>query len=173
MNVVLETNRLSLREFTAADSDFIVQLLNTPGWLRFIGDRNVKTSEDALRYLENGPIRSYRENGFGLYLVALKETGIAVGMCGLIKREGLESVDIGFAFLPLFSGQGLAVEIAQATLAYAKNVLHLEKVLAITDPRNERSIRLLEKLGLKFEKWVVLPGQQEELLLFSTGPFSQ
>ena len=168
MKYILETERLRLREFTISDTRFIIELLNSPGWLQFIGDRNVKTEEQAKTYLENGPIRSYRENGFGLSLVERKEDSLAIGMCGILKRQDLEWPDIGFAFLPLYYGKGYAFEISKATLAYAKNKLGIPKIAAITVSDNQKSIRLLEKLGLRFNNTINLPGNMNELLLYST-----
>src|SRR5215213_5568163 len=130
MDYILETERLSLREFTLVDAKFIVELLNSPGWLQFIGDRYVKTEEKAESYLQNGPIKSYHENGFGLSMVELKENRTAIGMCGIIKRDSLETPDIGFAFLPQYEGKGYAFEIADATLSYAKNNLAIAKISA-------------------------------------------
>lgn len=165
---ILETQRLSLREFKTSDSDFIIKLLNTPKWLEFIGDKNVKSTEDAIEYLQNGPFKSYSENGFGLWLVALKESELAIGMCGLIKRENLENVDIGFAFLPNFTKQGYALEIASATLDYAKHSLKIKDIVAITDSKNIASIRLLDKIGLSFEKSIQSQNKENLLLLSST-----
>ena len=168
MTRILVTERLFLREFNLTDTEFILQLLNTPGWLEFIGDRNVKTTEAAKSYLENGPIKSYELNGFGLSLVGLKDNELPIGMCGLIKRETLENVDIGFAFLPEYSGEGYAVEIASATMKYAKEKLKLKEILAITLPSNVRSINLLNKIGLYFEKNIHLPGDEQKLMLFKS-----
>ncbi len=166
MSQILETERLILRELTRTDADFIITLLNSPGWLQFIGDRNVRTPEEARTYLENGPMRSYRVNGFGLWLAALKSTKTPIGMCGLIKREGLDDIDIGFAFLPEFSGQGFGSEAAFATLEYGQNILHLKRIVGITNPDNIFSIKLLQKIGLTFEKRIKLTPESEELLLF-------
>lgn len=164
----LSTDRLILRAFTLDDVDFIIQLLNTPGWLQFIGDRGVKTVSDAEAYLLNGPMKSYQVNGFGLSMVALKSDGRPIGMCGLIKRDMLEDVDIGYALLPEFAGQGYAFEIASATLDYAKKDLGFSRIVAITDPQNSHSIRLLEKLGLRFEKMVKLADDDKEIMFFGT-----
>ncbi len=168
MKNIIETERLTLREFTTADTQFIIQLLNSPGWLEFIGDRNVKTEEQAVNYLLNGPVKSYRENGFGLSLVESKESKTPIGMCGLIKRDHLDNPDIGFAFLPEFTGNGFAYEIVKATMDYAKDVLNISTVLAVTVPANEKSIKLLEKIGLKFYETITFPGETEELMLFSS-----
>ena len=168
MKNILETERLVLREFVPEDSSFIIDLLNSPGWLEFIGDRNIRTEEKAREYLENGPIKSYRSNGFGLCMVETKQDHLKIGMCGIIKRDHLEFPDIGFAFLPDFMGQGYAYEIASATLKHATEVLGMKRIIAITVPNNIRSIRLLEKIGLRFEKNVILPNDEAELMLFST-----
>ncbi len=165
--VVLETDRLILRKFNTADAAFILILLNNPSWLQYIGDRNVKTMEDAHNYLLNGPMKSYHENGFGLSIVEMKDNHIPIGMCGLIKREALENVDIGFALLPEYAGMGYAFEIAAATMAYAKNSLGLKNIVAITSENNVRSIRLLNKIGLGFERMVKLSEDEESLMLFS------
>ena len=167
MNYILETKRLTLREFTSADAQFIIQLLNSPGWIEFIGDRNVRTDEQAINYLLNGPIKSYDENGFGLSLVETKADKKPIGMCGLIKRSHLEHPDIGFAFLPEFTGKGFAYEIANATVVFAKEVLKMPCVLAVTIPTNTASIKLLGKIGLKFIKTISFPNETEELMLFS------
>ena len=168
MNYFLETQRLGLREFTRDDAAFIVELLNTPAWLQFIGDRNVKTKEQAITYLENGPIKSYKENGFGLWKVELKENKTPIGMCGILKRENLEDPDIGFAFLPQYFGKGYGFEVASATLSYGREKLGIEKILAITIPGNEKSIRLLEKIGLSFKENISATAEGEQLLLYST-----
>ena len=165
--ITLETERLILREFTFGDAEFIISLLNSPGWLQFIGDRNVKTIDDAKNYLLNGPMKSYSENGFGLSMVETKNGHTPIGMCGLIKRVTLEDIDIGFAFLPEFAGKGYAYEIASAMMAHAKNVLGINKIVAITVEDNEHSIKLLNKIGLKFEKRIQFPEDEEVLMLFS------
>ncbi len=166
MKYLLETERLLLREFTTGDTAFILELVNSAGWLQYIGDRNIKSVEQAKAYLENGPIKSYRENGFGLCLVERKDDAKAIGMCGLLKREYLDTPDMGFAFLPEFNGNGYAYEIAIATVAYAKNKLKISTVSAITMANNEKSIKLLEKMGFSFKKTIFLPTGKEELQLY-------
>jgi RimJ/RimL family protein N-acetyltransferase len=146
---LLETKRLRLREFTLDDSNFIIELLNSPEWIEYIGDKNVRTETQAIEYLQNGPLKSYAKNGYGLSLVETKD-GLSIGMCGIIKRDSLENPDIGFAFLKEFTGKGYAYEIASATLAHAINELKISKISAITLPHNARSVRLLEKIGMKF-----------------------
>ena len=163
---ILETERLTLRQFTADDAAFILELVNEPSFIQNIGDRGVRTLSDAVRYIETGPVASYARNGFGLYLVQLKESGESIGMCGLIKRAALEDVDIGYAFLPKFWSKGYAVESALAIKEQARG-LGLRRLLAIVDPANTGSIRVLEKLGLVFEKTIKLSADDIDLKLFA------
>ncbi|MES2679039.1 MAG: GNAT family N-acetyltransferase [Bacteroidota bacterium] len=165
MNYILQTPRLQLREFNFSDAEFIIKLVNSDGWLKFIGDRNIKTSQQARDYLENGPMKSYRENGFGLWMVELNDSGIPIGMCGLIKRDNLDHPDIGFAFLQEFAGKGHGFEIAGAVMGHARKNLFLKTILAITVPNNVNSIKLIEKLGLKYVK--SFKSEHEDLLLYS------
>lgn len=164
---ILETERLILRQLTTEDAEFIFELLNDPSFIRNIGDRNVRTIDDACAYIVNGPVASYAKNGFGLWLIALKETNEPIGMCGLIRRENLENVDIGYALLPRFWAKGYAVEAARATKAYAKDTVGLKRLVAIVDPANEGSIRVLEKIGLHYEKMVRLSEEDIDLKLFA------
>lgn len=166
---VLETDRLVLSHLALDDAPFILELLNDPSFIRFIGDRGVRTVDDAREYILNGPVASYAQNGFGLYLTALKATGESVGICGLVKRESLADVDIGFAFLPQFTGMGYGVEAGTAVLIHAYNDLNLKRIVAITLPDNVRSMRLLEKLGLHFERMVKLSKDDLELKMFVTN----
>lgn len=168
MAYILETQRLQLREFSLSDVAFIVELVNTPGWLKFIGDRGIKTQEQAAVYLETGPMKSYQEHGYGLWLVERKDSREKIGMCGIIKRESFESPDIGFAFLPAYTGKGYAREIAQATLNYALNDLKLPKLLGISKSDNQRSIKVLEEIGLKFVQPFHFPDNKDPLFLYST-----
>jgi len=163
----IQTERLTLRQFTLNDAEFIIELVNEPSFIQNIGDRGVRTLSDAEKYLENGPIASYSKNGFGLLAVTLNDTGQSIGMCGLIKRGTLEDVDIGYAFLPKFWSKGYALESAQAVMKYAKEVVRLKRVVAIVDPANAGSIRLLEKIGMTFEKTVKLSEDDIDLKLFS------
>ena len=165
---VIETDRLTLRHLSPDDAEFILALLNDPAFLRFIGDKGVRTLEGARKYITNGPMEMYARLGFGLYLVELKDGDIAIGLCGLIKRDGLEDVDIGFAFLPDYRTKGYAYEAASATMAYGKDALRLKKIVAITSPDNEASGKLLEKLGLRFEQMIRLSENAEEVRLFSS-----
>lgn len=164
---ILETARLILRQFSLDDDDFILELLNEPSFIQNIGDRGVQNLEDARSYITRVPIASYERNGFGLYLVELKESSEPIGMCGLIKRAELEDVDIGYAFLPKYWSKGYAVESAIAVKEYAREVLGLKRLVAITDPENQASIRVLEKIGLKFEKMVRLSEDDIELKLLA------
>ena len=165
LNTVLTTERLALRRLALADAPFIIELVNEPGWLLHIGDKGVRTAEDAHRYLRTGPLESYAKNGFGLYLVERKSDGAPIGMCGLVKRDGLEHADIGFAFLARVAGQGYAHEAAAAVVAHAKS-LGLPKLLAITTPMNRASQKVLSKVGLRFDREITMPASTEVLHLF-------
>jgi len=167
---VLETKRLVLRWLTAEDAAFMLELVTDPTWIEYIGDRGLKTVEDARAYVMEKYVAAYERDGFGFYCVALKDSGTPVGICGLIKREGLEDVDIGFAFLPRHAGFGYATESAAAALAHGRDVLGIDRIVAITLPRNVRSIRVLEKIGLRFERLLRLPGDEDELALYATVP---
>ena len=164
---VLETDRLILRWMSTEDAEFILGLLNEPSWLYFIGDRGVRTLEEARNYILNGPVAMYARLGFGLYGVELKESGIPIGICGLVKREFLDDVDVGFAFLPPYWRQGYAYEAASAVIAYGREVLRLKRIVAITTLDNHRSARLLEKLELRFERMVRDPDDEQDVRLFA------
>lgn len=165
---ILETRRLVLRRLSDEDAPFIFELVNDESFLRYIGDRGVRTLDDAREYIQKGPMDSYRRFGFGLYLVQLKESGAPIGICGLLKREVLADVDLGFAFLREYRRKGYGFESAAAVLAYGRNVLGLKRIVAITDPDNDASAQLLEKLGLRFESMVTLTEDGVESKLF--GP---
>ena len=167
MEIVIETQRLILRKFTVDDAAFMLELLNTPSWLRFIGDRNVRTIEEAEQYLLNGNIRSYQEYGFGFYVVILKETQESIGICGIVKREGLEDVDIGFAFFQQFMGKGYGYESASSVLNYTLNDLKIKRIVAIVDPENVVSIALIKKIGMQFEKMIRVSPKDIDLMLFA------
>jgi RimJ/RimL family protein N-acetyltransferase len=167
---VLQTERLVLREFHLDDAAFILQLVNESAFLRFIGDKGVRTLADARDYLLKGPLESYRRFGLGLYLASLREDGTPIGMCGLVKREGLADVDVGFALRSCYWSRGYAVEAAAAVLDYGKRTLKLGRIVAIVNPENHASIAVLEKIGLKFERLVRLSSDAIELKLF--GPAS-
>ncbi|HEX8250471.1 MAG TPA: GNAT family N-acetyltransferase [Pyrinomonadaceae bacterium] len=164
---IIETERLSLRRITDEDAEFIFELVNEPGWIQNIGDRNVRTIDDARRYIADKLAASYERFGFGLYLVELKESGAAAGMCGLVKRDSLEDVDIGFAFLERFWSKGYAFESASAVLDYAQNALGLKRIVAIVSPGNHGSVKVLEKINLQFERMIKMPGDDEEIKFFA------
>jgi RimJ/RimL family protein N-acetyltransferase len=166
---VIETDRLVLRRLSTDDAEFINELLNQPSFLRYIGDKEVRNNADAVRYIQTGPIASYERFGFGLYLVELKETGASIGICGLLKRDSLPDVDVGFAFLPSHWSQGYAFESASAVMTYGREVLGLRRIVAITSPDNDSSIRLLERIGLRFERLIKLSEDQSEVRLFGSN----
>jgi RimJ/RimL family protein N-acetyltransferase len=154
---VLETARLRQRPMTPDDAAFILELLNEPAFLRNIADKGVRTLEDARGYLRSGPMASYERHGFGLCAVELKDTAIPIGICGLIKREGLDDVDIGFALLERHWSHGYAVEAAAATLDHGFRELGLPRIVAITALDNQNSARVLERIGMRFERLIQLP----------------
>jgi RimJ/RimL family protein N-acetyltransferase len=164
---VLETQRLILRRLSDDDAEFILRLLNEPSFRKNIGDKGVRSIADALEYIKSGPVASYEQFGFGIYLVTLKETGESMGICGLIKRESLADVDVGFAFLPSYWSKGYAIEAASAVVSYGKQVFGLSRIIAITTPDNAGSIKVLEKLGLRFERMIRLSDDEAELKLFA------
>jgi RimJ/RimL family protein N-acetyltransferase len=165
--VVLETDRLILRRLCAEDAEFILGLLNEPSFLRFIGDKGVRTLDDARGYIAKGPVASYDRYGFGLYLAELKDSAEPIGICGLLKRDSLEDVDIGFAFRPQYWGNGYALESASAVLAYGRGRLGLKRIVAVASPDNAGSIRLLEKLGLRVSGMVRLSEDGPEVTLLA------
>jgi RimJ/RimL family protein N-acetyltransferase len=162
--LVAETTRLRVRHLTPYDAPFILELVNDPAWLRFIGDRNVHSLEDARGYIQ-GPVEAYARLGYGLYLIEQKATGEPLGICGLLKRDYLEDADIGFAFLPRHTGKGYAGEAAAAVVDHART-LGMRRVLAIANQDNQTSTKLLLKLGFTIERKIVPPGETKELNLF-------
>jgi RimJ/RimL family protein N-acetyltransferase len=164
---ILETERLIIRHLTLDDAPFMLDLLNQPSWLRFIGDRGVRTVADAQNYIQNGPMDMVARLGFGFYLVQLHASDCAIGICGLAKRDYLQDVDIGFALLPEYWNQGYAHEAAKAVLNYAHHTLGLQRVVATTRPDNHASAQLLEKLGLHLERTIQHPDGDRELKLFA------
>ena len=166
---ILETDRLILCRLTLDDAAFILDLLNDSLFLRFIGDKGVRTRSDARKYILNGPVDSYERHGFGLYLTKLKDGAVPIGICGLLKRESLNDVDVGFAFLPEFRGHGYASESASAVLDYARTILGLNRIVALTSPDNNGSIRVLEKLGLSYQNMLKLSDDDQESKLFAVA----
>mgnify|MGYP000938773809 CR=1 FL=1 len=165
--IVLETERLQLRHLSIDDAPFILELVNEPAWLRFIGDKGVRSLDDARGYILGGPVDSYARHGFGLYHTARKADGLPVGICGLLKRPALEDVDIGFAFFERFWGNGFATEAAAAVKHHARHDIGLTRLAAITDPTNAASIRVLQRLGLTFRERIRLEGDSPELDLMT------
>jgi RimJ/RimL family protein N-acetyltransferase len=163
---LISTARLELRRFTLDDAAFILQLVNDPSFIRYIGDKGVRNLEDARRYLREGPLASYDRFGFGLFLVATKDDGQPVGMCGLLKRDTLDDVDIGYAFLPAFRSRGFACEAGEAVLAYGQRGFGLSRIVAITTPDNVASIRVLTRLGFQFERGIQMSTGADELSLY-------
>ncbi|MEZ4413714.1 MAG: GNAT family N-acetyltransferase [Gemmatimonadales bacterium] len=164
---VLETERLTLRRLDETDAEFILGLLNEPSFHQYIGDRGVRTEEDARAYIRNGPMASYEKFGFGLWLVLRKDDGAPIGICGLLKRDTLPDVDVGFALRPAFWGMGYALESAAGVLAHGREALTLPRVAAIVQADNQASIRLLGKLGLHFERRIEWPGDAAEIHLYA------
>jgi len=166
MNLIAQTERLIIRRVTLADADFILELVNTPGWYAFIGDRNVYSLEDAENYLKNGVFKSYTDFGVGSYCLELKSSGKRIGMCGLYKRDFFTHFDLGFALLPQSEGQGYALEACIPIVEQAKTELNLPAILAITSKENERSMTLLKKLGFQQQDAIELPDSGEVLNCF-------
>jgi RimJ/RimL family protein N-acetyltransferase len=166
---IAQTERLRIRWFEPGDCAFILELVNEPSWIRYIGNRGVNTLEDATGYIRKGPMQAYERLGFGLYLVELKQTGESIGMCGLIKREALQDVDLGFAFLPQFRHRGYAFESAAAVMSYARDVVKLPRIVAILSKDNDRSLHLLGKLGFRFERTIRLQPDGEEIELHASA----
>jgi len=163
---ILETERLILRLVVESDAEFILDLLNQPSFIEYIGDRGVRTAEEAAIYIETRFTKSFRDHGYSLFLVELKETLTPIGLCGFVKRDTLPDPDIGFAFLPQFVGKGYAVESARGVMEYGRDILKFERVLAITTQNNESSGKLLGKIGFEFERLIEMPPDNEVLKLF-------
>ena len=166
MNVI-ETERLNLREVSEADAAFVLELLNDPDFVRNVADRGVRTLEDARRYIAERFTAGYRRDGFGFWLVEPKDACAPAGICGLVKRDALPGIDVGYAFLPPFRSKGYAYESASAVVAYARDALGLKRVYAIVNSDNAISIRVLEKLGMKFERMVSLAPDEPSVRLFA------
>ena len=165
--IILETERLVLRKLSADDAEFILELVNEPSFIKNIGDKGVRTLAGAEQYLLDGPMASYERFGFGLYRVELKDSGVPIGICGLLKRDTLPDVDVGFAFLPQFWSRGYAVESASAVMKHGRNALAIGRIVAITALDNQSSIKVLEKIGLKFEGMIKLSERESEVRLFA------
>ncbi len=167
---VTETPRLRLRHLAATDAPFIRELMSDRDFIHSVGDRGVRTLEDARRYLSAGPLASYEQHGFGLCAVELKASDLAIGLCGLLRRETHPDVEVGFALLPGFRGQGYALEAARAALEFGSQALGLTRIVAITAPGNQASIRILEALGMRYERMVRFSDEGESrLFVLETG----
>lgn len=166
--MIFETRRLSLRELTMEDAGLILRLFNEPSFIENISDKGIRTLDDARSYLATGPIASYAKNGFGHWLVVEKGSKTPIGICGLMKRDVLEDIDVGYALLPEHWSQGYASEAVAGVMAHAETTLGLARLVAIVDEANTRSIRLLEKLGFRYERRVRLEEGERELLLFGS-----
>lgn len=167
MREILRTSRLLLRELALEDAGFILELVNEPGWLRFIGDRGVRTIEDARDYLLKGPLALYARLGFGLFGVRTLARPELIGICGLLKRDSLDDVDLGFAMLARFAGQGYAGEAAAACVQQGFAQFGLRRIVAIVNPDNQASIRVLERIGMHPESRVRMPGEDHDVQLFA------
>jgi [ribosomal protein S5]-alanine N-acetyltransferase len=165
--IVCETARLRLRHLRDSDAPFILELLNEPDFIRNIGDRQVRTLEDARSYIQHGPIVSYRQHGFGLFLMELQASGAPIGICGLLKRDYLDDVDVGFAVRESYRGRGYAFEAAKAAIRHGQEELGISRIVAITSPDNHASMNLLRKLGLEFERTIRIADQTRDTRLFA------
>ncbi len=165
--MILKTKRLNLEKAKLEDAPFFYKLLNSPNWIEFIGDRNINTLDDAEKYIKNSLIQSYANHGFGLYKMTLQSDGKPVGICGLLKRPNLDHPDIGFALLPEYAKQGYMFEAAEATMDYAKSILGIFTIVAITTERNTNSRKLLEKIGLKLKGNISFEEGGKDFLLYS------
>ncbi|WP_394167888.1 GNAT family N-acetyltransferase [Photobacterium piscicola] len=169
MKLISETYNLIIRQLTLDDAEFIIQLLNEEAFIRYIADKNVRTHVDAVNYLTNGPLASYRDYGFGLNLVLLKETATPIGICGLLKREELDYPDLGYAFLTEFCKKGYATEAASSVLYVGMKDHSLNTVLAVTLLDNEGSNRLLQKIGFELKGTMALYGSQNNLYEYTSA----
>jgi [ribosomal protein S5]-alanine N-acetyltransferase len=169
MTPLLETTRLVIQPLTLDDGAFVLDVLNEPLFLRFVGDRGVRTLDDARRYLAEGPLASYAAHGFGMWRVSDRATGAPLGLCGLVKRPDLPGPDLGYAFLAQHEGQGYAREAASAVVTYSRTTLHLPQLLAIVHPGHARSIRLLVETGFILRSKIRRAGESEEILLYALG----
>ena len=170
MPIIVETERLQIRAFTPDDAGFMLRLLNEPSFIENIGDRGVRTEEEATAYLASGPIASYAAHGHGLCRVELRDTGQPIGMCGLLRREQFAGPDVGYAFLPEFWGRGFALEAVAAMIEDGRRSLGLTRIIAIVAPHNTASSRLLEKLGFKFEQTTQFQPDGSEIQVYASAP---
>lgn len=167
MRLNIETERVRIRALTIIDAGFMMQLMNTATWIKNIGNRNINNKTAASNYIANNIINSYHVNGFGLFLVAQKKDNQPIGICGIVKREGLALPDLGFAFLPQYEGKGFATESGKAVVKYASESLQIAELAGITKPDNLASIRVLEKVGMEFKQMILLPQDVNEFSLYA------
>lgn len=163
----LATKRLILRWLTPDDVDLLLAVWNDPAFIRHVGDRGIRTRHDAAIALADGPLRLYEKYGYGPFRVALRNADTPIGICGLFRRDFLDRPDIGFALLPDFGSQGYGLEAARAVVNYARDQLQLPRLAAIVSPGNARSIALIGKLGLDFEKMIHMPDEEQDVCLYS------
>jgi RimJ/RimL family protein N-acetyltransferase len=163
---ILDTERLTLRVMTPNDADFYLELINDPTWIKNIRDMGIHSVEAARESILTTQIASQNKDGFSFYLVSRQSDNVAMGICGMKKRDYLDHVDIGYAFLPRYAGNGYAFEAASAVVQYARTVLLLPRLVAITSPGNQRSNQLLKKLGFNLEKVLILPGEERDTNLY-------
>jgi len=169
----METERLRLRAVTVNDTELMLAVWNDPAFIRNVADRGIRTVEQAREAIEGGAQKLFEEHGYGPYCMSLKSDGSMIGICGLFKRENLEDPDIGFGVLPDFCGKGYAGEAAEAVVEHARNELGIDKLTAIVSPTNVPSISLIEKLGMKFERMITMPGDDNAICLYSMALTSQ
>ena len=167
-NKIIETERLVLKPMSVEDSQLIFELYNSPNFIKFIGDRNIKTLEDAENYIKNRFLPQMERLGYGNFLITKKDDGKKIGGVGIFERDGLDVHDIGFSFLPEFEGKGYGFESAKKLMETAFSELGLKKISAITSKENVASQKLIEKLGLNYLKTIQLPDDEEELLYYET-----
>jgi RimJ/RimL family protein N-acetyltransferase len=165
--VIIETARLKIRELTVDDAEFIFGLVNEPSFLENIGDKGVRNPEDARKFILEGPWANHRDRGYGQFMVELKKSGDPIGICGILYREALEVSDVGGAFFPRFWRQGFAYEAACAVMEYGRSKLGIDRIVGLTKEENTASIRLLEKLGMSFEKTVKMSDDDPGTALYS------
>ena len=164
--LLLETERLSLRWLTLDDADLLLAVWNDPAFVRHVGDRGIRTIEETRSAMQEGAFHLYETYGYGPYRIALKDTDVAVGLCGLFRRDNLEIADIGYAVLPEHCGKGYAHEASMAVIDYARDVLGMQQLCSIVSPNNDASVHLIRKLGLRFERMHRLPDEEEDVCLY-------
>ena len=165
-NFQIETQRLGLRRLTLEDAALMLAIWNDPAFIRHVGDRGIRTLDEARTAMGEGVLQLYEKHGYGPYRMALKSADTPIGICGMFHREGLEDPDIGYGVLPEYCGKGYAYEAARAVVEHATSELGLARIIAIISPGNEASIGLIRKLGLKFEKMYRMPGEDDDVCIY-------